>query len=88
MVGSRDARAASGIVRNYVREHGCILQTFRQIVDFPDANDVVWDQRVLDRLALPQSEGGFALTDPKRVADIALVANWCACASLLAKTVP
>ena len=73
---------------HYVREHGCILQTFRQIVDLPDANDVVWDQRVLDRLALPQCEGGFALTDPKRVADIALVANWCACASFLAKTVP
>ena len=58
---------------HYVRDHGCILQTFRQIVD---------------RLALPQSEGGFALTDPKGVADIALVANWCACASFLAKTVP
>ena len=43
---------------------------------------------MLDRLALPQSEGGFALTDPRRVADIALVANWCACAAFLAKTVP
>ena len=73
---------------HYVREYNCIRQTFRQIVELPDANAVVWDQYVLDRLALPQSEGGSALTDPGRVADIALVANWCACAAFLAKTVP
>ena len=71
----------------YTRAHDCILSTFRRIVELPDASEDVCDY-VRDRLSLPHRDGGFALVNPKHVADNALVANWCACAAFLAKAVP
>ena len=71
----------------YTRAHDCILSTFRRIVELPDASEDVSDY-VRDRLSLPHRDGGFALVNPKHVANNALVANWCACAAFLAKAVP
>ena len=42
----------------------------------------------VDRISLPHRHGGFGLTEPKDIADNALISTWLACAPWLADTVP